>query len=672
MIRFRAPHHSPRMVTVTARATSPATKRFAVIPAGATRKISPQLVVQQQSIENLDEELVSVGVRSIAETVSRCRSPVIIIEAMRNFGDILHSTSAVRHYRKTFDGSVVWAIEEKYASEFCHFTADELGPHAIAKLPSTPSYPADGPYRLRWLAEARKLPGVVQVVSTSPHPTGWNGNSASLLSDTAIAKAKITHLSVPLKPWLPISDAERSWADGFIENHSLRNGFIALEYFSYSLAPRPSAWYEKLIQLLPLPVVAIAGKSDPAVAGAIDARGCSYRQAKALIAKSNLFIGRGSGLSMVAASGGCQQKVVELIPPFLSMIDLGYRYDRRNHRSMPEAQQGEVARAIIEMLKPRTRSRVRALVPMPIHSGFFSQLFWLFPDVDWVLEGTEFNFEHKPIEKFFPIDLSRLSLSGRRLEDSKMQDFDFVIASVEQHGLRQRLSQPDCPTVWRSYFTEIHKRKNGPIVYAAEHVRRRSRVYGETVLEVRDPNFWSGWRGSGTNAVFVAAHLNMHKGRYEACGGPFLEKLRKSVPTKEFTAGLCPLENLREAYRNCGVYVEAPPPIEKCPHARVFSGSFIEAMLVGVPIVARDCNEFGLLIEHGVDGLKAKTDEELVQLCRLVLRDKILAAELGKNSRQKALKIFNPVSARRKWVAALQQAGVELPETIDAHPYLSS
>lgn len=288
------------------------------------------------------------GHEIIEGAVARCGAPVVVVEMTRQLGDILHSTVVVRQVRAAEpDVRVVWAISEQFAETFGTFSAAEHGgPHEIAAVPLLPAYPKDGPVRVAWVKQAAKLPGVRRAFGCGVHPWGWLRGS---IVDAILINAGISRLSVQRRPWLPLSDADHAYAAGFVAEHHLEGGFVTLEYISYSLGTKPVQWYADLVRRCHLPVVALAASGEPAVAGAVDGRGTTFRQAKALIARSSCFVGSGSGLGVVAASNDCEQPVVELVGHALSMPGIGYRRPGDRHRNCQDMSPTDVAAAVREI-----------------------------------------------------------------------------------------------------------------------------------------------------------------------------------------------------------------------------------------------------------------------------------------------------------------------------------
>jgi hypothetical protein len=246
----------------------------------------------------------------------------------------------VRHVRSTCSASVVWAIDSMYIDTFKSFTVAELGPHAIAGLPALPEWPHDGVYRIAWVNEAKKLANVQRAFGCGVHPWGWRRGN---IVDAVLDNAGIQQLAVPRRPWLPVEVADVQWGDEFLRQHQLVAGrYAVLEYVSHSLKRKPAEWFIDLVKHLRLPTISLAASGDPLLPGTIDGRGTSFQQAKALIAKSKVFIGCGSGLSVLAATHGCEQAVVEVVDASLSMVGIGYRRSGDRHKcllpnSLPKA-----------------------------------------------------------------------------------------------------------------------------------------------------------------------------------------------------------------------------------------------------------------------------------------------------------------------------------------------
>jgi len=261
------------------------------------------------------------GCAAITEAVSRCRPPVIVVEMMRMFGDVLHSTIVVRHYRSARpDASIVWAISERYVSTFEPWVGP--GPHAIAALPDGVPYPADGPMRVAWVRCAAKLPSVERAIGCGVHPWGWKGGGD--IVSAIFRNANISRLAVLRRPWCPWLPEDERWVDSFLQEHRLTH-FAALEFESVSLASLTAGDVSKLVSGVDIPVVALGAPGTALPDGVIDGR-CTFRQARTLIDRATCFIGIGSGLTQLSAT--TSTPVIEMSPRDLSLQNIGYVHGR--------------------------------------------------------------------------------------------------------------------------------------------------------------------------------------------------------------------------------------------------------------------------------------------------------------------------------------------------------
>jgi ADP-heptose:LPS heptosyltransferase len=260
--------------------------------------------------------LVDKSIEILTDAYNRNNEP-ILIKSTRNMGDCLHVSIAVSHYKKLNPKrNVVWAISEKYVDTFKYFKH----PSEIVGLPHDLT-----------LENRQKVTRHMKHLGIISPCVGVSGeNYGGSIADQFLVNAKIQSLSVPRKPILPIGVEDIDWAKQFITKRALAK-FICLEYNSFSIGRNlvggiwPIEYYEEFLQKIDIPVVWIGHDGAPKFKHGIDARGISWRQAAALIKLSNLFIGSGSGLTMVAASRDVDQKIIEVgIGRHISMIGCGY------------------------------------------------------------------------------------------------------------------------------------------------------------------------------------------------------------------------------------------------------------------------------------------------------------------------------------------------------------
>jgi len=254
------------------------------------------------------------GIDNLKRTLDHFKWPkekTIFVEGLKNFGDTLHSSVVVRHLRKVYPNHMIlWGITEKYFKQF-RIAADAMGVVAF-NLPHNVS----SEDRQNWKKEFEKL-GLFKIVCPLCAVSGFD--VAGSIVDNVLHNAEIKKLKVPRKPFFPHSGEDYSWHDRFCKRHNLRGRqYAVLEYNSYTLSkpPHDCTWsldkYNELIKLVKCPVVYTASVDDPPLEHGIDARGCTWSQAKVMIERAGCLVGCGSGLSVLACSEGVNTFIIEI------------------------------------------------------------------------------------------------------------------------------------------------------------------------------------------------------------------------------------------------------------------------------------------------------------------------------------------------------------------------
>lgn len=265
------------------------------------------------------------GLEAINNTIEK---DDVYIQSVQMFGDTLHASIVVDHYRKQYPNRrIVWGVGEKYADEYSNF--DNIVKNVkIIKLPHTPVDDEGNQIRRNWIKECKAKIKFGPCVAVSGYHTAGD------IATNFMVNAGIKKLSVQRKPILPLSMDDVDFANKFIEKHSLSK-FIALEYNSITFSGPPHflTWkpeqYESVIKLAEYPIVYLGSSKDPELAGGVDGRGTTFRQAKAIIKRASLFVGCGSGLTMVAASRGVDTPITEInINNSINMRGCGYAQSR--------------------------------------------------------------------------------------------------------------------------------------------------------------------------------------------------------------------------------------------------------------------------------------------------------------------------------------------------------
>ena len=298
--------------------------------------------------------MIDDGISRIGKIISHFSdykpSDIILVEGLRNFGDTLHASMIVRHFRKQFPSHLIlWGVSDRYWKEFNEY-AQSVGV-VVFPLPHEAT-PSD---RQAWKKHCSTL-GLFKSVFPLCAVSGYDkpGN----IVDNVIANAGITKLSVSRKPFFPHGINDYQWCDKFIIDNDLKGKkYVLLEYNSYTLSqpPHECIWatekYNKLLELIKCPVVWTAAKTDRGLDKGLDARGCTWRQAKVLIERAACMIGCGSGLSVLAACDGLKTKVFELnIGPALALKNI-YGHDSLSIKTDDPSKLASVVNNYIESKK---------------------------------------------------------------------------------------------------------------------------------------------------------------------------------------------------------------------------------------------------------------------------------------------------------------------------------
>ena len=255
----------------------------------------------------------------------------IFIEGHRNFGDCLHVSMIVNHFRKVHPTShIIWAVSERYFEQFESFTAQV--PCVVFPLPHDLT-PDDRQEIKKWSSNIGFLKTIFPCVAVS----GWtqSGN----IVDNILFNAGIKELKVPRKPVFPHEIEDYQWHDQFIiKNGLLGRPYIVLEYNSYTLSkpPHNATWsidtYNEMLSKFSIPVVYVGSLSDPKLNYGFDARGCTWKQAKVMIQRAKLMIGCGSGLSMLSACSDINTPLIEI--NIGDTINMKNCYGKQNSQSI--------------------------------------------------------------------------------------------------------------------------------------------------------------------------------------------------------------------------------------------------------------------------------------------------------------------------------------------------
>lgn len=279
-----------------------------------------------------DEPLVDKAYNRIIDAIVNVHNP-LVIKSTKMMGDTIHVSIIVRHYRFIYpDRHIIWAISEKYLDAYKYY------PYAtkIVGLPHELSLQE----RQRLSKRLKNVLGDNLIVC-AVGVYGWN--TAGDIATQFFYNAKIENLIIPRRPILPIGPEDEEWADKFIKKNKLKR-FACMEYNSDSFKRIPDGpmWtidmHNEFLSKLELPMIWLAHRGADKLKYGVDGRGTTWRQAATLIGRAKVFIGHGSGLTMVAATEGIETPIMEVnIGNTITMVGCGYKQSMTLHKETPDS-----------------------------------------------------------------------------------------------------------------------------------------------------------------------------------------------------------------------------------------------------------------------------------------------------------------------------------------------
>lgn len=230
------------------------------------------------------------------------------------------------------------------------------------------------------------------------------------------------------------------------------------------------------------------------------------------------------------------------------------------------------------------------------------------------------------------------------------------------------------PKVWRCYSPMGDPLKanvlGGPIVFNSYTAKTGSRdclaqhpdLYpildnASVSYDYKDPKIFRGWNGSERKALIVCHRF---KERGESAGYNLYEEILKTPlspgvdripitvlpePGKEL-----PLSDLVKAYQNHTVYLELTQT------ARTISGTIMEAMMTGMPVVSMPKADFPNLVRPYIEGFLAGNAKDFTFYISLMCNNIRHAEMLGKNARLRAIELCGESQARLAYEEAFYKA----------------
>lgn len=273
-------------------------------------------------------DIIKGSIDIVEHAVANYSNP-LIIESTKQMGDAIHNSIVVRHYRKMYPTrNIIWLLSEKYIEPFKYYK------HATSIVGLPHGLTLDDRREL-----CKSLRTKFEVLAPCVGVSGEH--TFGSIANQFFYNAKIKSLMVPRRPVLPLGEEDIQFAQEFRKKHNLKR-YICLEYNSFSFERKikggiwPLEYYQEFLDRIKVPVIWLAHSDAPALKHGIDGRNTTWRQAAALIKISNLFIGCGSGLTMVASTEGIETPILEVnIGPSITMKGCGYKNSIDLHKQTP-------------------------------------------------------------------------------------------------------------------------------------------------------------------------------------------------------------------------------------------------------------------------------------------------------------------------------------------------
>ncbi len=160
-----------------------------------------------------------------------------------------------------------------------------------------------------------------------------------------------------------------------------------------------------------------------------------------------------------------------------------------------------------------------------------------------------------------------------------------------------------------------------------------------------DDKKFDGWTGSKMEGISV---VNLFAQRDVFCGWNLWQGVAKQVPIKLVGENPGLSESAKSVEHLIQMLGEARFFYNSSQYS-TFPLTVAEAMMVGTPVISTAKQELPNIIEHGVNGFLADTEQEAVKYAHLLLSDLELAKRISKAGRQTAMEKFGMDTFLSKW-----------------------
>lgn len=303
-----------------------------------------------------------------------------------------------------------------------------------------------------------------------------------------------------------------------------------------------------------------------------------------------------------------------------------------------------------------------------IHPSYLNSLTQVFPEHTFHLTGykdrttqelklTDFTYLY-PMQANVKIEIPWDEL----IQIKNWQDnYDLFIGDTEGTQPQELEKYTIIPKIWRTFsildFSKVPI-LGGPIIFnsytsrnfAVRECRKHevlTRDMGKYVAyDYKNPAIYKGWTGDNPNPLIVT-HNFFTRG---AVGNELYQKLDPKIKLNvRVIDGNLPFQDLLKAYREHRVFLELTQG------GRLITGTIMEAMMIGMPVIATPEADFPMFVRPWIEGFLSDDPARISHFADFLSYDYITAQDMGHNARMRALELCSYSSIRAVWEDAIHE-----------------
>jgi hypothetical protein len=209
------------------------------------------------------------------------------------------------------------------------------------------------------------------------------------------------------------------------------------------------------------------------------------------------------------------------------------------------------------------------------------------------------------------------------------------------------------PTVWVEYgVSSFQPKVRTPLIYTSISNHRKDYPSNlmRHVYAVPSKTLWSKpWIGD-EKKIFVPLRkpLFAHLDKEQNAIINYLQKNNIKIEFSENTRRDIPFEEWQKKFIHSRVLLEITN--------KTASTILSEGMVIGMPIITFNRNEYKYQIRNEVDGFITDSPQEIYSLCKKMLDDYEYAKEMGHKAKERADVLFDQQIIRQVWNTAFEDA----------------